>query len=81
MSIRTSETLDGAVLDELLVELETEARLVGHDKKALAVDPFSYGVKTNRDLLDTITQYSFEQGLTPRKLELDEVFAPSTMDL
>ena len=50
-------------------------------RKALAVDPFEYGVQSNREILDTITQYSFEQGLTPRKLALEEVFAPSTMDL
>jgi 4,5-dihydroxyphthalate decarboxylase len=50
-------------------------------RKALAVDPFEYGVKSNRHILDTITEYSHEQGLTPRKLGLDEVFAPSTMDL
>lgn len=50
-------------------------------RKALAVDPYAYGVKSNRDILETITQYSFEQGLTPRKLALDEVFAPSTLDL
>jgi len=55
--------------------------LPAESRKALGVDPFAYGVKTNREILDTITQYSYEQGLTPRKLELEEVFAPSTMDL
>jgi 4,5-dihydroxyphthalate decarboxylase len=50
-------------------------------RKALAVDPFAYGVKSNQHILETITQYSFEQGLTPRKLSLEEVFAPSTLDL
>lgn len=50
-------------------------------RKALAVDPFEYGVKSNRHILETITQYSHEQGLTPRKLGLEEVFAPSTLDL
>ena len=50
-------------------------------RKAFAVDPFEYGVKSNRHILETITQYSHEQGLTPRKLGLEEVFAPSTLDL
>jgi 4,5-dihydroxyphthalate decarboxylase len=50
-------------------------------KRAAAMDPYPYGVKTNRTILETIAQYSHEQGLTPRVLSLDEVFAPSTMDL
>jgi 4,5-dihydroxyphthalate decarboxylase len=50
-------------------------------RSAIATDPYPYGVRANRDLLDTIAMYSHEQGLTPRQLSLDEVFAPSTMDL
>jgi 4,5-dihydroxyphthalate decarboxylase len=44
-------------------------------------DPFPYGVKTCRHVLETIAQYSHEQGLTPRVIDLEEIFAPSTMDL
>jgi 4,5-dihydroxyphthalate decarboxylase len=50
-------------------------------RKALATDAYPYGVKSNRLVLDTVTEYSHEQGLTPRKVPLDEVFAPSTLDL
>ena len=32
-------------------------------------------------MLETLVNYSFEQKLTPRKLPLEEVFAPSTLDL
>jgi hypothetical protein len=31
--------------------------------------------------LEMLAAYSFEQGLTPRQLDLGEVFAPSTLDL
>jgi 4,5-dihydroxyphthalate decarboxylase len=50
-------------------------------KKALEADPFAYGLKANREVLETITQFSFEQGLTPRMLKLEEVFHPATLDL
>jgi 4,5-dihydroxyphthalate decarboxylase len=50
-------------------------------RKALDVDPFGYGVKANRSVLESITQFSFEQGLTPRRLKLEEVFHPATLDL
>ena len=32
-------------------------------------------------VLETITRYSHEQGLTPRVIGLDEIFAPSTLEL
>lgn len=47
----------------------------------LETDPYPYGVQANRQVLDTIAAYSHEQGLTPRVVKLDEVFAPSTMEL
>jgi 4,5-dihydroxyphthalate decarboxylase len=39
-----------------------------------------HGIKANRRTLETIAAYSHEQGLTPRLMKLDEVFAASTMD-
>ena len=38
-------------------------------------------VKAARHVLETIARYSHEQGLTPRVLDLEEIFAPSTLDL
>jgi 4,5-dihydroxyphthalate decarboxylase len=55
--------------------LEEKARGV------LADDPIPYGLKAARPMLETITQYLHEQGLTPRRVELEEVFAASTLDL
>jgi 4,5-dihydroxyphthalate decarboxylase len=48
---------------------------------ALQVDPYPYGVRSSRKTLETLAAYSAEQGLTPRQLDLEEVFAPSTLDL
>jgi 4,5-dihydroxyphthalate decarboxylase len=59
-----------------------EPGLIGDDvRKALATDPMVYGVKPNRHVLETITQYVHEQGLSQRRVALEELFAPSTMDL
>jgi len=44
-------------------------------------DPFPYGVKPNMAVLDTVTSYSHEQGLTPRKMKAEELFAAETLDL
>lgn len=50
-------------------------------KRIFGEDPFPYGVKANRPMLQTIIDYSHEQGLTREKLKLEELFAPSTLDL
>lgn len=43
-------------------------------------DPFAYGVKDNRDMLQTAIDYSFEQGLTKKKATLGELFHPALRD-
>ena len=55
--------------------------LPAEKRSALNTDPYPYGVKDNRKVLETIAEYSHEQGLTPRVIGLDEVFAPSTLEL
>ncbi len=49
--------------------------------KALAKDPLAYGIKDPREVLDMIVQMVHEQGLAKRRVALDELFAPSTLDL
>jgi 4,5-dihydroxyphthalate decarboxylase len=44
-------------------------------------DPFPYGVKDNRDMIQTIIDFSYEQGLTKQKMKIEELFAPSTLEL
>ncbi len=39
-----------------------------------------HGVKANRKVIETIAQYSLEQGLTPRLIKVEELYAPSAMD-
>ncbi len=59
-----------------------EPGLIGDDvRKVLATDPMAYGVRGSRKVLETITQYVQEQGLSARRVALEEMFAPSTMDL
>jgi 4,5-dihydroxyphthalate decarboxylase len=48
-------------------------------RAALASPVLMHGIKANRHILETAAAYSYEQGLTPRMLKLDELFAPSSM--
>src|SRR5262245_39148573 len=44
-------------------------------------DFWPYGVHENHHALDTLARYSFEQGLSVRKLDVAEMFAKSTYEL
>ena len=50
-------------------------------RKVMGEDFWSYGVHDNRHVLETLARYSYEQGLSSRKLGVDELFVRSTYDL
>ncbi len=63
------------------VDYHVQAGLVPKDvATALARPLVPHGISANRKVLETAAQYSVEQGLTPRLMRLDEVFAASTME-
>lgn len=39
-----------------------------------------HGVKANRKVIETIAQYSLEQGLTPRLVKIEELYAPNALE-
>jgi 4,5-dihydroxyphthalate decarboxylase len=49
-------------------------------QEALEQSIVTHGIKANRHVLETAARYSFEQGLTPRLVKLEEVFAASTLE-
>ncbi|KMK65020.1 ABC transporter substrate-binding protein [Puniceibacterium sp. IMCC21224] len=54
-----------------------------HVEETLAMmgpDFWPYGLDKNRDTLETFLRYHHEQGLSPRKLEVEEMFAPEVLE-
>lgn len=51
----------------LVAEAEDTRALMGDD-------PFPYGVARNRKTLETLAGYTFDQGLAPRRLTVEEMF-------
>jgi 4,5-dihydroxyphthalate decarboxylase len=47
---------------------------------AIEADVMAYGVNDAKLVLDTVTRFIHEQELTPRRVALDELFAPGTLD-
>ena len=63
------------------IEYHKAAGLISQDAaKAMRAPVLRHGVAANRKILETAATYSLEQGLTPRLMKLEEVFAASTMD-
>jgi 4,5-dihydroxyphthalate decarboxylase len=53
--------------------------LIDHVEEAWQVfgkDFWAYGLEPNRPTLDAIGRYVHEQGLSPRRVRADEIFAP-----
>mgnify|MGYP001547381357 CR=1 FL=1 len=52
------------------------------DTRALMGENFwPYGVEANEKTLVALFQYSYEQGLAKKRLTIEELFHPSTLDL
>ena len=62
------------------VEYHLAAGLIAPEAGAALAKPvLHHGIAANRATLETAARYSHEQGLSPRLVTLDELFAPSTM--
>ncbi|HEX6172893.1 MAG TPA: hypothetical protein VF089_02685 [Candidatus Binatia bacterium] len=75
-----------ALAREKLVESIPSALFFGPEylkrtQDIIGEDPFPYGIKANEAMLETITTYSYEQGLTPKKMNYKELFAVNTLEL
>jgi 4,5-dihydroxyphthalate decarboxylase len=43
-------------------------------QRVFGEDPWPYGIEPNRRTLDAFLQFSHEQGVTSRKLQIEELF-------
>jgi 4,5-dihydroxyphthalate decarboxylase len=59
------------------VEYHLATGLLSGDAKTALLH---HGVKANRKVIETIAQYSLEQGLTKRLINIDELYAPSVLE-
>lgn len=50
-------------------------------RQGLLADPKAYGMKASRQVIETISQYVHEQGLTERRVAVEEMFAASTLEV
>jgi 4,5-dihydroxyphthalate decarboxylase len=53
--------------------------LIEEEQSIIGKDWYPYGIEANRASIEALLQYSYEQGLSRRRVKLEELFAPSTM--
>jgi 4,5-dihydroxyphthalate decarboxylase len=56
-----------------IAEMEEEREVFGPD-------PWPYGLEPNRHVLETLVQYTHEQGLIKKKPAVESLFAPNTLE-
>jgi 4,5-dihydroxyphthalate decarboxylase len=77
--VRANDIAEKARMEAVAYHLET-GLLPPEARKALATPLIRHGIAANRKVLETTAQYSFEQGLTPRLVKIEEMFAPSVLE-
>jgi len=50
-------------------------------RKLMGPDHWKYGIQENEKEISAVTRYSFEQGISARKLEAEDLFAEATFEL
>jgi 4,5-dihydroxyphthalate decarboxylase len=78
---RAKEHFNKKLLDSIPTALFFGQEYLARTQEIFGADPFPYGIKANRKMLETLVDFSHEQGLTEKRLNVEELFAESTRDL
>jgi len=79
--VKAKQQFNAKLVDSIPTALFFGREYLAMTREMFGDDPFPYGIKANKAMLETIIGYSHEQGLTPRKMKVEELFAESTLDL
>jgi 4,5-dihydroxyphthalate decarboxylase len=61
--------------EPLPVSIPWSHRLADEVRRLMGRDYWPYGIDRNRKVIDALCDYTFEQGLAPRRVSVDELFA------
>lgn len=70
----------GMTFNNMDVMVPGLTRLMEENRDLLGADWWPYGIAANRAAIDAVLRYHHEQGLTDRRLTIEEVFAPGLLD-
>ena len=66
--------------DNMSIMLPWFSNLIDEDRALLGDDWWPYGIQRNRSAIDVVLRYHHEQGLTKRRLTIEDVFFPDLLD-
>ena len=72
--------VQGMTFNNMDVMVPGLTKLIGDTRDLLGDDWWPYGIRANRAAIDAVLRYHHEQGLTDRRLTIEEVFAPGLLD-
>ena len=70
----------GMTFNNMAMMLPWLTKLIGDDRDLLGEDWWPYGIEANRAAIDAVLRYHHEQGLTQRRLTIEEIFVPGLLD-
>ncbi len=79
--VKAKAAFNAKLLDSIPSGLFFGKEYLAMTQEIFGADPYPYGVKANRKMLETLMDFSHEQGLTSKKAQIEELFAKSTLDL
>ncbi len=79
--LEAKEVAEGNLVDSIPLSLIFREEYLSQTEELLGPDLFPYGFAANRAVLETIADYSHEQGLTKQRADVESLFAPSTLDV
>ncbi len=72
--------VQGMTFNNMATMLPWMTKLVQNDRELLGDDWWPYGIGANHAAVDAVLRYHHEQGLTERRLTIEDVFAPGLLD-
>ena len=75
-----AQYVKGMTFNNMTTMLPWLTRLIGDNRALMGDDWWPYGIRANRAAIDAVLRYHHEQGLTPRRFSIEEVFAPGLLD-
>lgn len=70
---------DLTMVQALKISLPWLAKAVAETHDALGQDYWPYGIEKNRRAIEALTRWHHEQGLSPRRLRVEEIFCAATL--
>ncbi|MGE5305725.1 MAG: hypothetical protein ACM3TN_20635, partial [Alphaproteobacteria bacterium] len=79
--VKAKEFFNAKLIDSIPSALFFGREYLTMTQELFGDDPYPYGIKANRKLIETLIDFSHEQGLTTKKMAVEDLFAKSTLDL